>query len=75
MHLRLFPMDSQTCKLEIESYGYTISDISYYWGEYKNENKRAEDAVAFGDFSLPQFRPIGFRIGFTNATTSSGFFF
>lgn len=73
MYLQLFPMDLQTCKLEIESYGYTTKDISYYWGEYKNKNKRAEDAVAFGDISLPRFRPIGFRVNISNATTLSGF--
>ncbi|CAI5444322.1 unnamed protein product [Caenorhabditis angaria] len=29
MDLQLFPMDSQHCKLEIESYGYNILDIVY----------------------------------------------
>ena len=27
MDLTLFPMDSQLCTLEVESYGYTMSDL------------------------------------------------
>ena len=31
MDLTLFPMDSQLCTLEIESYGYTMDDVVYTW--------------------------------------------
>ncbi|XP_072040422.1 gamma-aminobutyric acid receptor subunit beta-2-like isoform X2 [Amphiura filiformis] len=31
MDLRHYPMDTQTCTLEIESYGYTVDDVDYYW--------------------------------------------
>ncbi|OXA60668.1 Gamma-aminobutyric acid receptor subunit beta, partial [Folsomia candida] len=31
MDLRHFPMDSQLCNIEIESFGYTMSDIRYNW--------------------------------------------
>uniref|UniRef100_A0A915DVT7 Uncharacterized protein n=1 Tax=Ditylenchus dipsaci TaxID=166011 RepID=A0A915DVT7_9BILA len=31
MDLTLFPFDSQTCKLGIESYGYTAEQVSYKW--------------------------------------------
>lgn len=65
-------MDSQTCKLEIESYGYTTDDISYFWGDRKEDDKPPDRAVAFGDFSLPQFRRNGYRVNITKATTSSG---
>ena len=30
MDLTLFPMDSQLCTLEIESYGYTMTDLVYF---------------------------------------------
>ena len=30
MDLSLFPMDSQLCTLEIESYGYTMADLGEY---------------------------------------------
>ena len=31
MDLSHFPMDSQLCTLEIESYGYTMDDVIYQW--------------------------------------------
>merc|ERR1719400_1252836 len=33
MDLTHFPMDSQLCTLEIESYGYTMKDLIYLWQE------------------------------------------
>jgi hypothetical protein len=62
-------MDTQECKLEIESYGYTTDDIDYYWG-HKPESK--EPPVVFSDFTLPQFKRSGYRVNITTATTSSG---
>ena len=35
MDLTLFPMDSQLCVLEIESYGYTMADLVYDWNDGK----------------------------------------
>ena len=43
MDLTFFPMDSQLCMLEMESYGYTMADLVYVWHdginsvEVKNE--------------------------------------
>ena len=31
MDLTFFPMDSQVCMLEMESYGYTMADLIYVW--------------------------------------------
>ncbi|KAI1721608.1 neurotransmitter-gated ion-channel ligand binding domain-containing protein [Ditylenchus destructor] len=72
MELQLFPMDFQTCRLEIESYGYTTEDIAMYWGERRDDNKPAQKAVAFSEFALPQFRRTGFRVNSTKAILSSG---
>ena len=36
MDLSYFPMDSQLCTLEIESYGYTMADLSYSWHDGLN---------------------------------------
>lgn len=72
MELQLFPMDTQLCKLEVESYGYTTDDIDMYWGSKKDSGNPPESAVAFSDFFLPQFRPNGYRVNTTRATTSSG---
>ena len=33
MNLEYFPLDSQNCSLEIESYGYSSRDIRYTWRE------------------------------------------
>ncbi|KAL3098796.1 hypothetical protein niasHT_024550 [Heterodera trifolii] len=72
MELQLFPMDSQTCKLGLESYGYDVEDIDYYWGERRSDGRRPEDAVAFDVFFLPQFRRTGYRVTGTHITTASG---
>ncbi|CAI5793278.1 gamma-aminobutyric acid receptor subunit beta-4 isoform X1 [Podarcis lilfordi] len=31
MDLRRYPLDQQNCTLEIESYGYTVDDIVFFW--------------------------------------------
>lgn len=33
MDLQYFPMDSQLCYIEIESFGYTMADIRYKWND------------------------------------------
>ncbi|CAG0888026.1 unnamed protein product [Cyprideis torosa] len=55
MDLRYFPMDRQMCAVEIESFGYTTTDIMYAWiGK--------SDAVKVdNDVRLPQFKVLGFR--------------
>ncbi|CAJ0599432.1 unnamed protein product [Cylicocyclus nassatus] len=70
MKLQLFPMDSQRCKLEIESYGYTTADIDYFWGQKKSDPRRK--AVRFDNFMLPQFKQTGYNVNITKAVTSSG---
>ena len=72
MNLKLFPMDTQECKLEIESYGYTTSDIDYIWGSRVDTKDPPHKAVAFDKFSLPQFRRAGYRVNYTTAVTASG---
>lgn len=69
MKLQLFPMDSQKCKLEIESYGYTTADIALFWGKDRRDQGQV---VGFENISLPQFKPVGYRVNVTRATTSSG---
>ncbi|XGW16981.1 hypothetical protein V3C99_001980 [Haemonchus contortus] len=70
MKLQLFPMDSQRCKLEIESYGYTMADIDYFWGRQRSDPRQS--AVVFGNFMLPQFKQTCYHVNYTQATTSSG---
>ena len=33
MHLRKYPFDSQSCPLEVGSFGYTAQDVVYSWAE------------------------------------------
>ncbi|KAL3086187.1 hypothetical protein niasHT_039979 [Heterodera trifolii] len=50
MDLTLFPFDSQTCKLGIESYGYTSDQVSYGW------SKGQREALKLHKIRLPDFR-------------------
>ncbi|CAL8139032.1 unnamed protein product [Orchesella dallaii] len=55
MDLRHFPMDSQLCTIEIESFGYSMSDIRYKWAA-------GPGSVGISwDLSLPQFKVHGYR--------------
>ena len=53
MDLHYYPLDSQNCTVEIESYGYTVSDVVMYW----------TDTPVNGvmDAKLPQFTIMGFE--------------
>ncbi|VDD92267.1 unnamed protein product [Enterobius vermicularis] len=51
MDLRLYPMDTQKCKLEIESYGYSILDIIY-------SLEKSTNSITVESFELPQFQFI-----------------
>ncbi|TKR76907.1 hypothetical protein L596_017977 [Steinernema carpocapsae] len=51
-------------------YGYTTADIDYFWGKVRTDNPI--DAVAFNEFTLPQFKRAGYGVNITRATTSSG---
>ncbi|MCP9263556.1 GABA-gated chloride channel 1 [Dirofilaria immitis] len=65
MELQLFPMDSQKCKLEIESYGYSVLDIIYFFNNSKNSISKSE-------FELPQFVLDDIQIGSRNIVLTSG---
>jgi len=47
MDLHYYPLDSQNCTVEIESYGYTVSDVVMYW--------RDQPVVGVEKAELPQF--------------------
>ena len=53
LDLQYFPMDSQMCSLEIESFGYTMSDIKYRWEDGDNSVQMSPDV------SLPEFNVLG----------------
>ncbi|KAF6199856.1 hypothetical protein GE061_006154 [Apolygus lucorum] len=53
MDLHYYPLDSQNCTVEIESYGYTVSDVVMYWKD--TPVRGVEEA------ELPQFTIIGWE--------------
>ena len=55
MDLSHFPMDSQLCTLEIESYGYTMADLDYVW------NDGVKSVQVSPDVSLTEFHVVGYR--------------
>uniref|UniRef100_A0A452V9G6 Gamma-aminobutyric acid type A receptor subunit theta n=1 Tax=Ursus maritimus TaxID=29073 RepID=A0A452V9G6_URSMA len=48
-----FPLDKQTCKLEVESYGYTVEDILLYWEGNGNAIQGTDK------LHIPQFSFLG----------------
>ncbi|XP_028305126.1 glycine receptor subunit beta-like [Gouania willdenowi] len=46
LDLTLFPMDTQRCKMQLESFGYTTSDLVFMW---------QSDPVQMDEIALPQF--------------------
>ncbi|XP_043233376.1 gamma-aminobutyric acid receptor subunit beta-like [Amphibalanus amphitrite] len=53
MDLRYYPLDSQNCTVEIESYGYTVKDVVMYWKE--------TPVVGVEEAKLPQFTIVGYE--------------
>jgi len=66
LDLQYFPMDSQMCTLEIESFGYTMSDIRFRWEDGENSVQMSPDV------SLPEFKVLGHRQRIIEASLSSG---
>ncbi|VDN52974.1 unnamed protein product, partial [Dracunculus medinensis] len=64
MKLQLFPMDYQQCKLAIESYGYSVLDIIYYF--------KSKDSGYRSEFELPQFVLIDIQYASKIENLSSG---
>ncbi|XP_039548766.1 glycine receptor, beta a isoform X2 [Pimephales promelas] len=47
LDLQLFPMDTQLCKIQLESFGYTTKDLVFMW--------QSGDPVQMDEIALPQF--------------------
>ncbi|XP_058504977.1 glycine receptor, beta b [Solea solea] len=47
LDLTLFPMDTQRCKMQLESFGYTTDDLRFMW--------QTGDPVQMDAIALPQF--------------------
>ena len=66
MDLRHFPMDSQLCNIEIESFGYTMSDIRYVW------HVGPTSVGVSTEVSLPQFKVVGYKQRANEISLSTG---
>lgn len=53
MDLHNYPLDSQNCTVEIESYGYTVDDVVMHWGP--------NPVVGVNDADLPQFSIVRYE--------------
>merc|ERR1719242_1492540 len=66
MNLQNFPLDSQMCTVEIESFGYTMADMRYAWNSGDNSVQMSPDVA------LPQFNVLGHRQRLIEVSLSSG---
>ena len=65
--LQHFPMDSQLCTLEIESYGHTNDDLRYEWMNGEN-SVRLSPGVALPEFSVLGHRNRLFEVNLPSGT-------
>ncbi|XP_065820247.1 gamma-aminobutyric acid receptor subunit rho-1-like [Labrus bergylta] len=54
MDLSRFPLDTQTCSLEIESYAYTDDDLMLYWKE-GNRSLNTDERISLSQFLIQEF--------------------
>uniref|UniRef100_G3SSR0 Gamma-aminobutyric acid receptor subunit beta n=1 Tax=Loxodonta africana TaxID=9785 RepID=G3SSR0_LOXAF len=66
LDLQKFPLDKQACKLEIESYGYTVEDVILFWEDDGNAIHGTED------LHVPQFSFLGKTITSTEVYFYTG---
>jgi len=65
MNLRLFPFDTQTCKLQIASYGWTTDDLFYAW-------KSTDPVGLVKELYLPEFGLMQYSTDNCDVKTSTG---
>uniref|UniRef100_A0AAY4B7T5 Gamma-aminobutyric acid receptor subunit rho-1 n=1 Tax=Denticeps clupeoides TaxID=299321 RepID=A0AAY4B7T5_9TELE len=54
MDLSRFPLDTQTCSLEIESYAYTDDDLMLYWKK-GNDSLKTDERISLSQFRIQKF--------------------
>uniref|UniRef100_A0A672PKB9 GABA(C) receptor n=1 Tax=Sinocyclocheilus grahami TaxID=75366 RepID=A0A672PKB9_SINGR len=65
MDFSRFPLDTQNCSLELESYAYNENDLMLYW---KNGNDSLRtDEIALSQFFIEEFHP-SFGLAFYSST-------
>ncbi|XP_006011295.1 gamma-aminobutyric acid receptor subunit rho-1 [Latimeria chalumnae] len=66
MDFSRFPLDTQTCSLEIESYAYTEDDLMLYW-KYGNESLKTDERISLSQFFIQEFHTTT-RLAFYSST-------
>ncbi|KAM6905908.1 gamma-aminobutyric acid receptor subunit rho-1-like [Lycodopsis pacificus] len=66
MDLSRFPLDTQTCSLEIESYAYTDDDLMLYWKE-GNRSLNTDEKISLSQFLIQKFHTTT-RLAFYSST-------
>ncbi|CAJ0929448.1 unnamed protein product, partial [Mesorhabditis belari] len=67
MHLQYYPMDIQTCLIDLASYAYTTNDIEYRWKE--QQPVQLKDGL---NSSLPSFELSNVSTAFCHSHTNTG---
>ncbi|KAI3388761.1 hypothetical protein SNEBB_001456 [Seison nebaliae] len=66
MDLHHYPLDTQNCTVEIESYGYTTEDLIMYW-----RNNRSA-IIGLDKVQLPQFQIADYKIIIRRVVLATG---
>ncbi|XP_062857928.1 gamma-aminobutyric acid receptor subunit rho-1-like isoform X2 [Trichomycterus rosablanca] len=66
MDLSRFPLDTQTCSLEIESYAYTDDDLMLYWKK-GNDSLKTDERISLSQFLIQEFHTTT-RLAFYSST-------
>ncbi|XP_043922984.1 gamma-aminobutyric acid receptor subunit rho-2-like isoform X2 [Protopterus annectens] len=66
MDLSRFPLDTQTCSLELESYAYTDEDLMLYW-KNGNESLKTDEKISLSQFLIQKFHTTS-RLAFYSST-------
>ncbi|XP_015681005.1 gamma-aminobutyric acid receptor subunit rho-2, partial [Protobothrops mucrosquamatus] len=66
MDFSRFPLDSQTCSLELESYAYTDEDLMLYW-KNGTESLKTDENISLSQFLIQKFHTTS-RLAFYNST-------
>ncbi|XP_053130399.1 glycine receptor subunit alpha-4 isoform X2 [Hemicordylus capensis] len=59
MDLKNFPMDIQTCTMQLESFGYTMNDLIFKWVE-EQEAVQVADGLTLPQFILRDEKDLGY---------------
>ncbi|XP_007903272.1 gamma-aminobutyric acid receptor subunit rho-1 [Callorhinchus milii] len=54
MDFSRYPLDTQSCSLEIESYAYTDDDLMLYW-KNGNESLKTDEKISLSQFLIQEF--------------------